>query len=75
MNPDPPTSLPNTEVLKLLNLRNLAENTPDGFSTQPRIIRNPIPGTGNIYPEKDQTRTPPHPNPIKILEFIFQPSL
>jgi hypothetical protein len=35
MNPNPPTSLPNTEVIKLLNLRNLAENTPDGFSIQP----------------------------------------
>jgi hypothetical protein len=43
LNPDPPTSLPNTEVIKLLNLRNLAENTPNGFSTQPRIIRHPLP--------------------------------
>jgi hypothetical protein len=31
MNPDPPTSLANSKVLKLLNLKALAENTPDGF--------------------------------------------
>ena len=52
MNPDHPTPLRNTEVIKLLNLRNLALNTPDGFSTYPRIIRNPLPGTGDILPMK-----------------------
>ena len=30
----------------------MAESTSDGFSTQPRIIRNPLPGTGNILPKK-----------------------
>jgi hypothetical protein len=67
INPDPPTSLPNTKVLKLLNLRNLAKNTSDGFSTQPRIIRNPIPGTGNVLPRKRPDQNPstsqPHKNP------------
>src|SRR6202048_3504192 len=36
MNPDPPTSLTNTETSKLLSLKALAENTPDGFSTEER---------------------------------------
>ena len=52
MNPDPPTSLPNKKVLKLLQLKQLAESTPDGFSTQPRIIRNALPGIGHILPRK-----------------------
>jgi hypothetical protein len=65
MNPNPPTSLPNTEVTKLLNLRHLAENTPDGFSTQPRIIRHPIPGTGNTLPSKRSGPTPPTVQPPK----------
>jgi hypothetical protein len=65
MNPDPPTYLPNTEVLKLLNLRNLAENTPDGFLTQPRIIRNPIPGTGNVLPRKRPDQNPSTSQPHK----------
>lgn len=58
MNPDPPTSLANTEVTKILNLRILAENTPDGFSTQPRIIRNPLSGTGNVLFRKRPDSTP-----------------
>lgn len=35
INRDPPTSLPNTEVSKLVHLKSLAENTPDGFSSEP----------------------------------------
>jgi hypothetical protein len=65
MNPDPPTSLGNTEVHKLLNLRALAESTPDGFSTQPRIIRNPLPGTGNTLPRKRPDPNPPTSQPPK----------
>lgn len=65
MNPDPPTSLANTEVTKLLNLKALAENTPDGFSTEPRIIRNPIPGTGNVLPRKRFDRNPSTSKPAK----------
>jgi hypothetical protein len=63
MNHDPPTSLTNTEVLKLLNLKSLAENTPDGFSSETRIIRHPLPGTGNTLPKRpsDNLSNPPHP--------------
>ena len=64
-NLDPPTSLANTEVIKLLNLRTLVENTPDGFSTQTRIIRNPIPGTGNVLPRRLSDRTLLNPKPAK----------
>ena len=65
MNPNPPTSLANTEVTKLLNLRALAENSPDGFSTEPRIIRNPIPGTGNFLPRRRLGPNPLNPKPTK----------
>ena len=65
MNPDPPTPLANTEVTKLLNLRILAESTPDGFSTQPRIISNPLPGTGNILPRERSDLTPTTSQPFK----------
>jgi hypothetical protein len=65
MNPDPPTSLPNIEVNKLLNLKNLAENTPKGFSTQPQIIRHLIPGTGNTLPRKRPDQIPSTSQPSK----------
>lgn len=52
MNPDPPTYLTNTETTKLIHLKSLAENVVDGFSTEQRIIRNPILGTGNTLPKK-----------------------
>jgi len=52
MNPDFPTSLAETEVTKMLHLKSLAEQIPDGFESGPRIIRNPIPGTGNSLPQK-----------------------
>jgi hypothetical protein len=58
MNPDFPTSLAETEVTKMLHLKSLAENISDGFASGPRIIRNPIPGTGNSLPQK---RTAPVP--------------
>ena len=76
MNPDPPTSLPNKEVIKLLHLRQLAESTPNGFSTQPRIIRNPIPGIGHILPRKRpelplyKTQPPKHPKIHYTTEFV-----
>lgn len=64
MNPDPPTGLSETEVSKLLHLKSMAEMVPDGFATGDRIIRYPIPGTGNTLPQK---RTAPNPttNPAK----------
>ena len=52
MNPKFPTSLPETEVTKMLHLKSLAEQIPDGFASGPRIIRNPIPGTCNSLPQK-----------------------
>ena len=51
-NPDPPTSIAETETAKLLKLKALADQTPDGFSTEDRIIRNAIPGTGLTLPAK-----------------------
>ena len=65
MNPDHPTSLGNSKVIKLLNLRNLALNTPDGFSTHPRIIRNPLPGTSDTLPKKRPEPNPTTTNPAK----------
>jgi hypothetical protein len=51
MNPNPQISLPNIELTKLLHMKSLAENILDGFSSEPRVIRNPHPGTGNtVYP-------------------------
>ena len=71
MNPDPPTSLANTEVTKLLNLINLAENTPDGFSTQPRITRNPLPGTRITLPNKKPQPIPSTPRPPKQPKILY----
>ncbi len=71
MNPDPPTSLANTEVTKLLNLINLAENTPDGFSTQPRIIRNPLPRTRITLPNKRPQPKPSTPRPPKQPKILY----
>ena len=50
MNPDPRTALTDTEVRKLLDLQNLATNIPDGFHSGPRIVRSPVPGSGNPVP-------------------------
>lgn len=44
-NIDPPTSLPNTKVAKLLHLKIITENIRDGFSSGSRIIGNHLPGT------------------------------
>ena len=55
MNPDPPTSLTNTETIKLLKIKALAENTHDGFSTEDRIIRNAVSGTGMTLRAKRAT--------------------
>ena len=68
MNPNPPTSLTNTETSKLINLKALAEHVPDGFSTEERIIRSAIPGTGNILPRTETTlpqKRPPPKTPTK----------
>ena len=65
LNPNPPTPLTNTEVVKLFNLKSLAETTLDGFSTQPRIIRHPLPGTCTILPQKRPDLTPSTSKPLK----------
>ena len=71
LNPDPPTSLSNTEVLKLLNLRALVENTLDGFSTQPRIIRNPLPGTCHTLYRRESEPARVNPKPTKIPKILY----
>jgi hypothetical protein len=43
----------------LLHLKSLAKKQPDGFSSEPRIIRNPLPGVGNTIPRKPTTPTQP----------------
>ena len=48
LNPDPRTALADTEVQKLLNLKDLADQIPDGFYSGPRVLRNPLPETGNV---------------------------
>ena len=53
LNPDPRTSLADTEVIKLLNLKDLAEQIPDGFYSGPRVLRNPLPGHTMYYPTRD----------------------
>ena len=58
MNSDHHTSLPYTDVTKLLHLKSMAESIPDGFATCPRIIRNSLPGTGNTLPQKKPTSIP-----------------
>lgn len=58
MNPNPPTGQSETEVTKLLHLKSLAEIIPDDFVTCDRIIRNPLPGTGNSLPQKRAAPTP-----------------
>ena len=51
-NPDPRTLLADTEVTKLLNLKDLAEQIPDGFYSGPRVFRNLLPGIGKTIPNK-----------------------
>lgn len=59
MNPDPKTALAEVEVKKLLQLKNLAERLPDGFTDHPKILRNPAPGTGlsPLLPQKRKLAT------------------
>lgn len=42
MNPDPRTSLAETEVAKILHLKRITDETLDGFNDAPRITRVPI---------------------------------
>jgi hypothetical protein len=71
MNPDPPTSLPNNEVTKLLNLNFLAKNTPYGFSSETRIIRHFLSGTGNILPKRQPEIPTTTPKPAKRSKFLY----
>ena len=70
MNPDPRTALSETEVQKLLHLQSLATRIPDAFDSGSRILRNPIPGSGNPRlppPPKKRVATAPKPKKsIKI---------
>ena len=63
LNPDPRTTLADSEVIKLLHLQHLAENIPDGFHSRPRIVRSPVPGSGNPVPiappKKRKLNAPP----------------
>jgi hypothetical protein len=65
MNLDPRTSLADSEVKKLLDLKQLAEKLPDGFTNIPRITRNPLPGAGSvpisIRPETPVSEKPRQP--------------
>ena len=75
MNPDSPTSLTNTETTKLINLKALVKNVPDGFSTDERIIRTLSPEAGMSYLKNAHllNHLPNgHPNNPK---FILPPSL
>ena len=69
-NPDPPTSLANTETVKLINLKALAEHTPDGFYIEDRIIHNRILGTGLNEPTLNPRPNGNQNNP----RFIWQPN-
>ena len=55
LNPDLRTVLADTDVQKLFNLKDLADQIPDGFYSGPRVLRNPLPGTGNVLPTKRST--------------------
>ena len=46
LNPDPRTSLSETEVQKILHLQALADRLPNGFSDMPRVTCIPVLGTG-----------------------------
>ena len=43
------------EVIKLLNLKDLADQIPYGFYSWPRVFQNPLPGTCNLLPTKRPT--------------------
>ena len=58
MNPDPRTAIAEIEVQKVLHLQQLAALIPDSFDSADRILRNPIPGSGN-------PKIPPIPKPMK----------
>lgn len=62
LNPNTPTSLPNIKVAKLLHIKTMAENIPDGFPSGSQIIRNPLLRTRNILPHK---RSPLAPSTIR----------
>ena len=62
LNPDPRIALTNSEVKKILDLKNLAEKLPNGFTNIPRVTRNPLPGAGpapiSIRPERQLVEKP-----------------
>ena len=61
LNPDPRTALADAEVRKLIHLQALAEKIPDGFHSGPRIIRSPVPGSGNPAIQKPVKKRKPNP--------------
>ena len=62
MNLDPKTTLTNTKVKKLLNLKALAKCLPDGFINTPCIAHNPLLGASStpfsILPKKHSIEPP-----------------
>ena len=68
-NPDPRTLLADTEVTKLLDLKDLVEQIPDGFYSGPRVLRNPLPGTGNTITNK--RLAPLNSKPTKVQRTTF----
>ena len=67
LNPDPRTTLTDSEVKKILDLKNLAEKLPDGFTNIPRVTCNPLLGAGpaplSIRPERQSVEKPPAKKP------------
>ena len=57
MNPDPRTTLADSEVKKLLALQALAEKLPNGSNDSSQITRNPFPRAGQtqlkVFPNRD----------------------
>ena len=59
LNLDSKTSLADIELTKLLNLKDLADQIPDNFYSNPRVLQNPLPGRGNVLPAKRSTLVTP----------------
>jgi hypothetical protein len=84
MKPHPWTALAETEVTKLLNLHDLAEQIPKGFFSGPRVLHNLLPETYNILPAKRHApstskrqrmrfTTKVTPNPLSLAEAKASP--
>ena len=78
MNLDPRTALTDSEVKKILDLKSLVEELPDGFTNISRVTRNPLPGAGpapiSIRPERQAIESSTIKKP-KISHLSDAPSL